>query len=569
MSLKILPFAVLTLAFVGLFAATPAVAQEQPDTPWPAKVADFTPPAPGEHPRLFFRESDLPELKAFAKTPAGQQMIARLKEQLGGDGKTDPASAYNNMTEAYGKTGPKPRSGEWPDGTYSVSHPAGYGFLYHLTGDKSYATLGIASFEKALEGQRDRDQQGRYSFRNPGGALRAGPSLGWYALGYDLLYDAMSPEQRKQYASAIETYDEGQWTSLDELARGARHNPGSNHWGMQVGGAGLALLAIKGDPELDKPDRIEKLLEDNRKAMIRNATEGFGDHGWYAEGDGTGVMASHIIYLPALQAYREIEGLDYTTPRPNARWPVLKFIHMSYPKGEKQPDFPKRGAYPHNVWAAEAMTGPGTFRSGFDTVDPEERPALLWLYNRTKGYVGDYETANPYPHNTILSFVNWPRDPEEANPGDVLPHAFRDEKNGFYATRNRWQDDNMSSSPSRPRPPAACTKPTRKSASSGSGAWARNRPWATSRAKSPTGKPPTTARCCSRWTTPHPSPWTTRVPRVLMPCSPSPARVPKPPPPRATSSSPRPCNSPARTSTCSCSTKPASLPKRLCRAMPS
>ena len=428
--------------------AIPASAQPDADpaSPWPAEVADHQPVAPGEHPRLFFRESDLPELRAFAKTPAGLQMIARLQEQLGGDMLTEPASAYNDVTEAYGKGGPKLRGSEWPDGTFSISHPAGYGFLYQLTDDESYARLGIQSFEKLLEGQRDRDREGRYSFRNPGGALRAGPSLGWTALGYDLLYDAMSPEQRQKYARAIESYDEGQWTSLEELARGARHNPGSNHWGMQVGGAGLALLAIKGDPELENPDRIEKLLQENRKAMIRNVTEGFGDHGWYAEGDGTGVMASHIIYLPALQAYREVEGLDYTSPRPNARWPVLKFIHMSYPQGDKQPGFPKRGAYPHNVWATEAMTGPGTFRSGFAIVAPEERPALMWLYNRTQGFVGPYETGNPYPHNTILAFVNWPRPgqpgAEEADPGSILPHAFRDEKNGFYATRNRWQDEN-------------------------------------------------------------------------------------------------------------------------------
>ena len=31
--------------------------------PWPADVKGWQPPAAGEHPRLFFRKSDLPELK--------------------------------------------------------------------------------------------------------------------------------------------------------------------------------------------------------------------------------------------------------------------------------------------------------------------------------------------------------------------------------------------------------------------------------------------------------------------------------------------------------------------------
>ena len=60
--------------------------------------------------------------------------------------------------------------------------------------------------------------------------------------------------------------------------------------------------------------------------MIRNLTEGFGDHGWFPEGDGTGVMSSHIVFLPALQAWRVAGGLDFCAPRPNARWTVLKEV---------------------------------------------------------------------------------------------------------------------------------------------------------------------------------------------------------------------------------------------------
>ena len=82
----------------------------------------------------------------------------------------------NDMTTAYGKEGgPKPRRDEWPEGTYSISHAAGFGFLYQITGDQRYAELGRECFQWAFEGVRDRDREARYSWKNPGGALRAGP----------------------------------------------------------------------------------------------------------------------------------------------------------------------------------------------------------------------------------------------------------------------------------------------------------------------------------------------------------------------------------------------------------
>ena len=43
---------------------------------------------------------------------------------------------------------------------------------------------------------------------------------------------------------------------LADLARGSRHGPDVNHWGGQIGGAGLALLAIRGDPGTD-PAKVD------------------------------------------------------------------------------------------------------------------------------------------------------------------------------------------------------------------------------------------------------------------------------------------------------------------------
>ena len=51
---------------------------------WPAPVAGFVAPQPGEHPRLFFRKSELPALRQRAQTPEGKLILARLKKLLGG-----------------------------------------------------------------------------------------------------------------------------------------------------------------------------------------------------------------------------------------------------------------------------------------------------------------------------------------------------------------------------------------------------------------------------------------------------------------------------------------------------
>ena len=227
--------------------AEPPEAQEGHAAPWPSPVPGFKAPAPGEHPRLFFRRRDLSALKRRAQTAEGRGIIKRLRFLLnGGDGESMP-TAYNpgpTTASARGRS-PATPTAAW----YTISHTAGFGFLYRLTGDRKYADLGRRCMEEAFEECRDRDR--RYAFRHPSGALRAGPSLGWTAVGYDLCYDGWDEDFRRRVAEAIQNYDEGENMSLGELVRGSRHMPTSNHWGMQVGGGALAVLAIMNDPGVD------------------------------------------------------------------------------------------------------------------------------------------------------------------------------------------------------------------------------------------------------------------------------------------------------------------------------
>ncbi|MFW6061302.1 MAG: hypothetical protein ACOC93_00690 [Planctomycetota bacterium] len=408
---------------------------ELDEEPWYVPVDGHTPPKAGEHPRLLFRESDLPALREKAGTPEGQAILKRLRVLLDGDDGQDMPVAFQESTEAY-----EGKSKNLPVGSYTMSHVVGYGLLYQLTGEQKYADLGRKCMELALEGQRDRDD--RYSFRNPGGALRAGPTLGWYAVGYDLCYDGWDEDFRKKVAGEIANYHESEKEDLAALTRGTMI-PGSNHYGMQVGGAALALLAIRNDPGVDN-ERIEDLIADNLTTSIRLLRHGWGDHGFFAEGDGTGSMSSQIAFLPALMAWRNADGKDFITPRPHAQWMDLKWILQTVVE-DGRPHFPQHGGYPHNIWSRKGLSGGGYFAEGFASISPDKVPGMLWFYNQ---FLAEHDAANAaphdtvsyYPHYTVMSFVNWPVGVEPVNPAEVMPQAVADTVHGFFANRNRWQD---------------------------------------------------------------------------------------------------------------------------------
>lgn len=427
----------------GVLLAAP---NSEPAKEWPAAVPNFKAPAAGEHPRLLFRKSDLAALRERAKTPEGQAILKRLRQTLDGrDGTSLPAEF--GMKTKPAQDGAGPLAGSPAGQVFTISHVAGYGFLYHVTGEKRYADLGRQAMDKALEGYRGRDQ--RYSFRQPFGALRAGPALGWMAVGYDLCYDGWDDEYRKKVAQVFATYNEGPNTSLAELVRGARHAPPSNHWGMQVGGGALAILAVMNDPGVDMTS-ITPLLDVSQKAMIRNVTEGFGDGGYFAEGDGCGSMASHIVYLSALQAWKVAGGKDFITPRMNARWTALKYFLLTVPQPGKLDNlrscFPERGGYPHNIWARnDGMSGAGYFAIGYQAVTEKERAGLWWCYNNWLKAHDEkngtpWDTNSPYPHNSILAFINTPFGTQPVNPAECMPWYVHDSKHAFFGFRNRWQD---------------------------------------------------------------------------------------------------------------------------------
>lgn len=323
--------------------------------------------------------------------------------------------------------------------------------LYQLTGDQKYADLARQCVDLALEGTRDRDN--RYAFLYPGGALRAGPSLSAIAIAYDLCFDAWPAEYRQKVAREIQNYTGGTGNkndplSLEKLAMGPRHRPGSNHWGPQVGGAGIAVLAIKGDTGTD-PALLDRYLTSIRRNAVRNLTEGFGDGGYFYEHLGPSQIASDTAFMPYLMAERIAGGMDFISPRPNAQWVNLRWAMDLLPVNGR-PEFPLRHPSSYGTGkfyeCRDGLSRGGQFVQAFATaLDDRQRQALLWTYNNVvepDPSKRTFDLLSPYPHRAIFALTSWPIGLEPLNPAEVLPKARRDSRYDWFVFRNRWQDEN-------------------------------------------------------------------------------------------------------------------------------
>ncbi|GDY13678.1 hypothetical protein LBMAG53_25560 [Planctomycetota bacterium] len=428
MRLRVLSFALTSLATVAGAG----------ESSWPSPVPGFTPPKAGEHPRLFFRTADLPQLRERAKTPEGQAIIARCRQILGGGEAV--------RTEI---------------GKFTLFDGAAFGFLYQITGDRKYAELARKAVEHAWEpGVVDRDS--RMSLNPPNEPMRYGPSLAAVAMAYDLNYDAWPEDFRVAQAKRMQDHvgkckKRGGSISLERMSLNPDNpNPVSNHLGLQVGGAGLTLLAIQGDPGTD-PAKIAAWLAGVDKQARKVMTQDFGETGYFAEGPGPGVIATTWTFTPWLLAERVCAGRDWLSPRPQglaAEWLSLRFVFQTILVDGK-PHYlnPTPDAGYGSDWVQQAGGHHATaFCQGFGAIQPERKAAMKWVYEQffqpveAKQYLEQAGDGKPtydiftYPHRALFSLVNWPFDEAAKNPDKYLPKAIGDRHQGHFLFRNRWQD---------------------------------------------------------------------------------------------------------------------------------
>ncbi len=426
---------------------------------WPADVPGFKPPAPGEHPRLLFRVSDLPAIRARAETPEGKAILARIRHLLGNNGESY-TTVKSPATKGY-MLGERKVMTRYEPGCLTVGHAAGYGLLYQVTGDKKYAEFGLKAFEDYLKGVRDRDD--RYSFMGPNGELRTGASWGATALGYDLCSPGWSEADRKRIAAAFLTARlEGGKDGLEKTVTKPKYGPEKNHTGGIISSA-VAAAAIMGDPGADSAPIAATWLPANYKHTVAMFTKGFGDGGFYAEGHGASHVSSNTMLCTWLKVAKVACGKDFITPRPNAQWMTLRWAFEIIPI-DGVPQYPHRSgageSYGTEIMERNGMSHGGQFAEGFGAVDAKYVPALLWVYQnfvepgehdpRAWKGVPDPTVYLPkgeksydsfiYPHKAVQAFVNWPIGVKPENPQTVLPRVMRDSVFGYYGVRSGWKD---------------------------------------------------------------------------------------------------------------------------------
>ena len=328
----------------------------------------------------------------------------------------------------------------YPPGAFTISHGAGFGLLYQLTSDKKYADLARQCVEKLFEGQVDTDT--RYNLLTPGTGFRLGAVYQGITLAYDFCYDGWPEDYRRNVVERLQTIkpkkvDKDQRFSLEDLAKAGGYPPGSNHFGAYLLAPGMVALAFKGDPAQDDK-RLDAILATTEASLKRQLGEGFGDHGWFAEGTACGRISSAGI-LPLIESLKVAGGKDYVSPRPAGRYTVLRLMHEIV-RLDNQPEVPARGDYGDDrIWQwKHSISFEGDFAVGMGAVLPREARAMAWIYDHF-GEPGEKKNwDSDYPHQAIYAFVNWPE--KILEPDKVLPKVMVDDIHGYYVCRNRWQD---------------------------------------------------------------------------------------------------------------------------------
>ncbi|MFW6066679.1 MAG: hypothetical protein ACOC9S_07640, partial [Planctomycetota bacterium] len=163
---------------------------------------DFQPIAAGEHPRILFREDDIPRLREKLDTPLGRAWREKADDGIA------------------------------------------LGILYQLTGEKKYAEDAKKFVERLLEG----DYSGIYAPGSHHGMLHWGPVWEHAGVTYDLCYDAWDENFRKRVERFV-----GLWTQRILYHRTVFntqgiYNYGSAEAGWYYYGPALSTLALWGEP---------------------------------------------------------------------------------------------------------------------------------------------------------------------------------------------------------------------------------------------------------------------------------------------------------------------------------
>ncbi|MEM8642808.1 MAG: hypothetical protein AAGG51_28920 [Cyanobacteria bacterium P01_G01_bin.54] len=368
--------------------------------PLPRSLPGHRPIAPGEHPRLIVRRQDRAALRRKIATSDGKRILKRLQETL-------------NTQPNYG--------GYAPNGGY---YAAGYCFLSFLNEDVQAAAQGWQIVQQAISQPGPR-------------LLEQSPIVAGVALAYDLCYPAWTVEQRKSVTTWL-----AQETAIliaGTSDRGWNPHPISNWNARARGAAGLATLAILGEPADSLPADVDtetlgRWLKIAERNVQRFLTLGLGDRAFGSEGDHYTVEPMRFCVLPFLQAHKNVLGQDILQGS-GGEWLLPQYL-MRAIVVESQPTIPTYGRH-------RSSFSPALLPVGLHTVPHELLPGVLWVLNQQFGQPHNPTFGIEWPSDAVSLLAAYPESPEPVepqNPVQVWGRVLVDGQKGFYLFRDRWQD---------------------------------------------------------------------------------------------------------------------------------
>ncbi|MHB8993625.1 MAG: heparinase II/III domain-containing protein [Armatimonadota bacterium] len=244
-------------------------------------------------PALWFSKQDIPRLqKVIASEPEATVWRGILQRA---EGLCTPGSGQYADPETVSQR-PQP-----PWKVQIVGHHLGgrlttwmetLGIAYQLTGDERFAHQGVLLLDAAVRTLPVTEPDIAQGFAGARGDIMRG-----FAVGYDWLGEAMTPEQKSAWAATSAGYVR----NMLEEAAGDRvwWKPYHNFMGVAIGAAGLLSLELQPFFPTEAPQWREQCAE-----LVRTWLEsGFDEQGAYVEGTGYAVygLSNALRFADALQ----------------------------------------------------------------------------------------------------------------------------------------------------------------------------------------------------------------------------------------------------------------------------
>lgn len=349
------------------------------------------------HPRVYFTNSELDTLRAAAHGPQKAWWQERLKTLRALQGPPPPPPAEERRAQN--------------DVAFAIAEAA---FAYKIEGDPRY----LAAAKRYMDAAVGYDVWG-YSFSKPNVDLAAGHLLYGMGVGYDLLYNDLTPAERERYRNKIAK----QGHLLYEFFAprpGRSWAYSQNHTFIPMAGLGIAAYAVYGEvPEATQWAALAR-------AIYAKVLATYSQDGYYYEGFEYWIFSTPWI-IHYLDAQKHATGEDLFD-QPGLKRTHLYAAHSLAPGGQTPFDFGDVYAGP----ITRSKTGDdyershpdGHFQSNYNLLyelaaeyrDPDIQGVADWM--KSLGHTGQEEWwtlawRNPsLPATPIAKIDPWHRFPD-------------------------------------------------------------------------------------------------------------------------------------------------------------